>query len=250
MSEETLTRFGRVMQNWWDLIRAQRNLSLLTGGIGQASSLVPLLVAVPAYLGGHLTLGTVAQVRFAYGQVAGALTWFVNAYQEIARWRANIERLATFAEMMDETERELARAGVQVVAGGAEKLRLANLELDARDGTVRGFSTQRVLAATVEGTRVRAIFSGDTVIDRAYWGEQELVRGWSRFAGAVRAEAPETPLFWFLISKGYRTYLYLPLFFARYFPRHDAPTPPFEQAGFVEVARRTPKRPYLRRELR
>jgi putative ATP-binding cassette transporter len=131
-----LSRFGRVMQNWWELIRAQRNLSLLTGGIGQASSLVPLLVAVPAYLGGHLSLGTVAQVRFAYGQVAGALTWFVNAYQEIARWRANIERLATFAEMMDETERELARAGIQVVPGGAETLRLANLELDARDGTV------------------------------------------------------------------------------------------------------------------
>ncbi len=33
-----------------------------------------------------------ADFRYAYGQVAGGLAWFVNAYQEIARWRANIER--------------------------------------------------------------------------------------------------------------------------------------------------------------
>jgi putative ATP-binding cassette transporter len=74
-------------------------------------------------------------VRFAYGQVAGALAWFVNAYQEIARWRANIERLATFAEMMDETDRELAEGGIRMVSAGAETLRLSGLELVARDGT-------------------------------------------------------------------------------------------------------------------
>jgi putative ATP-binding cassette transporter len=130
-----LERFGRVMHNWWKLIAAQRNLSFLTNGIGQASSLVPLIVAAPAYLGGHLTLGDLAQVRFAYGQVAGALAWFVNAYQEIARWRANIERLATFAEMMDDTDRELAEGGIRLVSAGSETLRLSALELVARDGT-------------------------------------------------------------------------------------------------------------------
>ena len=36
-------------------------------------------------------------------------------------------------------------------------------------------------------------------------------------------------MFWFLISKGYRTYLYLPLFFHEFYPRVDAPTPPFER---------------------
>jgi hypothetical protein len=117
---------------------------------------------------------------------------------------------------------------------------------DSRGGRLQGFSTQKVLRFRVGGVPLRAIFSGDTIIDRPYWGEQELVRGWCRFAGAVRAEAPETRLFWFLISKGYRTYLYLPLFFDRYFPRHDAATPPFEQQVMDAVATLRYPRAYRR----
>jgi len=131
-----VARFRSVIANWWQLIRAQRNLTLLTGGIGQANGLLPLLVAAPAYIAGHLTLGTVAQIRFAYGQVSGALSWLVYAYQEIARWRANIERLATFAEVMDATAKDLERAGVRVVPAETAALRLANLRLEAPDGGV------------------------------------------------------------------------------------------------------------------
>jgi hypothetical protein len=38
------------------------------------------------------------------------------------------------------------------------------------------------------------------------------------------------PLYWFLICSGYRTYLYLPLFFHEFAPRYDRPTPEFEHA--------------------
>ena len=131
-----LLRFRSVIGNWWQLIRAQRNLTLLTTGIGQTNGLVPLLVAAPAYIAGHLTLGSIAQIRFAYGQVSGALTWFVSAYQEIARWRASIERLASLSDMMDATARDLERLGVRVVAGETRTLRLADLRLEAPDGSV------------------------------------------------------------------------------------------------------------------
>jgi putative ATP-binding cassette transporter len=90
----SLARFKSVVDNFWQLIRAQRNLNLLTTGVGQANEIVPLLLAVPFYLARLISLGKIAQTRIAYGQVAAALSWFVNAYQEIARWRANIERLA------------------------------------------------------------------------------------------------------------------------------------------------------------
>src|SRR5687767_10331016 len=97
---------------------------------------------------------------------------------------------------------------------------------DAITGEPRGFSTQQIIR--VHG--VRAIFSGDTIIDRAYWGEQELVRTWCRFAGQVLATAPDVPLYWFLISKGYRTYLFLPLFYREFFPRRDVAVPPYKKA--------------------
>jgi hypothetical protein len=92
-----------------------------------------------------------------------------------------------------------------------------------------GFSTQKVMHVTVGGISVRAIFSGDTIIDPNHWGEQELGRAWCRYVGQVRAAEPETPLYWFLISKGYRTYLYLPVFFKTYYPACAWPTPAAEQ---------------------
>jgi hypothetical protein len=96
-------------------------------------------------------------------------------------------------------------------------------------GLLCGFSTQKVMHITVDGIPVRAIFSGDTIIDPNQWGEQELGRAWCHYVGQVRAADPETPLYWFLISKGYRTYLYLPVFFKSYYPTCAWPTPAAEQ---------------------
>jgi hypothetical protein len=107
---------------------------------------------------------------------------------------------------------------------------------EADAGRVVGFSTQRTLDATVGGRRVRALFSGDTVIDPAYWGEQALVRAFCRLIGRLQSEADGRALFWFLISKGHRTYLYLPTFFVDFWPRHDRPTPPFEAEAIRVLA--------------
>ena len=100
---------------------------------------------------------------------------------------------------------------------------------DAQDHTLRGFSTQKVMRFHVDGQPLRAVFSGDTIIARSHWGEQELGHAWTRFVAGRRAEEPDIPLYWFLISKGYRTYLFLPLFFHQFFPRHDQVTPAREQ---------------------
>ncbi|MBI5247638.1 MAG: hypothetical protein HY923_10685 [Elusimicrobia bacterium] len=91
---------------------------------------------------------------------------------------------------------------------------------DAGSGRINGFSTQKLVRAG----GARALFSGDTIIDPACWGEQELVKAWSRYAGRLLAEE-NSPLWWLLISKGHRTYLYLPLFFAEYWPRLEGPVP-------------------------
>ena len=122
-------RFRSVMLNWWDLILAQRRLTVFTGIVGQANGIVPLLMAAPGFFSGLMTLGTVVQVRFAYGQVSGALIWFVNAYQEIARWRANVERLASFEEVMEEADEDIAHARIHVMAGPPGKLQLKGVSL-------------------------------------------------------------------------------------------------------------------------
>ena len=173
-----LARFANVVTNWWALIRAQRNLSLLTNGIGQANSLVPLLVAAPGYFAGHLTLGSVIQVRIAYGEVSGALTWFVNAYQEIARWRANIERLVTLTEEIDAARAELERAeGVHVEHAPDHTLRLDHVTLTRPDGHLL---VAGVDAAIAPGDRVAIAGptgSGKRTLLRAVAGIWRFGRG-------------------------------------------------------------------------
>lgn len=87
-------------------------------------------------------------------------------------------------------------------------------------GGVRGFTT---IAWNPAGRFDEGdiLFSGDTIIDRSCWGTQELVRAFCRRAGEWKA-ASGRRLFWFLISKGHRTYMYLPLFARRFFPHPDA----------------------------
>ena len=85
-------------------------------------------------------------------------------------------------------------------------------------GALRGFSTLRTYELAVRGRDVRLLFSGDTIIDESWWGEQELGRAWSELAGRIAAAEPARPLYWLLLSKGYRTYLYLPFFFREFRP--------------------------------
>jgi hypothetical protein len=107
------------------------------------------------------------------------------------------------------------------------------------DGRLRGFSTLAIIDFEFAGEPNTAIFSGDTIIEQQFWGEQELVRAFCRFAGACKASAPARPLFWLLISKGYRTYRYLETFARAYLPHHDAPELPGLQARLELLARRT-----------
>jgi putative ATP-binding cassette transporter len=108
---------------------------LLTGGIGQANGIVPLLVAAPAFFAGRMSLGGVTETGIAYGQVSGALSWFVDAYQEIAAWRASIERLSTFREKLAETRADVERPDAVHVEPAADSgVHLVDLDLTQPTG--------------------------------------------------------------------------------------------------------------------
>lgn len=92
---------------------------------------------------------------------------------------------------------------------------------DPITGDTVGFSTQVVHNLAVEGREVRVLFSGDTVVAPDHWGDPALANAWGRFAlGLIDENGPES-LYWFLTSKGFRTYRYLPLFFRHFTPGPD-----------------------------
>jgi hypothetical protein len=111
------------------------------------------------------------------------------------------------------------------------------LQIHDGDGRLRGFSTQKILSTNLDGRRVRALFSGDTIVHRDDWGQTALTQQWGRFALDLMDEYPAEPLYWFLISKGYKTYRFLPVFFHQFYPRYDCPTPADIQTLLGQFAR-------------
>ncbi|MBN2684995.1 MAG: hypothetical protein JXR40_06925 [Pontiellaceae bacterium] len=83
-----------------------------------------------------------------------------------------------------------------------------------------GFSTQQLLELPWNGETLRFLFSGDTIVHPNYWNQSQLAGAFGHLFLRIEAES-NTPLYWFLISKGFRTYRFLPVFFHRFFPRHS-----------------------------
>ena len=100
---------------------------------------------------------------------------------------------------------------------------------DMSSGRIKGFSTLMRLTASIEGREILAFFSGDTIVDREYWGETVLSRIWGLtvFAEADRilGADPATVIYWFLICSGYKTWRFLPVFFREYYPNPTTATP-------------------------
>lgn len=118
----------------------------------------------------------------------------------------------------------------------AEKQQIILLR-DRDTGALKGFST--VLVRDLPGEQpATVVFSGDTVIQRDYWGQKQLQIAFVRILLSLKLRAPQKKLCWFLISKGYRTYLLLANAFPRAVPRYDRPDDADLRAALDDLAAR------------
>ena len=100
---------------------------------------------------------------------------------------------------------------------------------DGETNALEGFSTLALYETQFNHQPISVVYSGDTIIRRAYWGTPELPRSWIHTVLEKSANMTQ-PLYWLLISSGYKTYRFLTVFYKEFYPRHDKPTPPEMQA--------------------
>ncbi|MES2877867.1 MAG: ABC transporter ATP-binding protein/permease [Pseudomonadota bacterium] len=119
-------RFSKVLGNYLALIKAQKNLVWFTSFFGQAAVVFPFVVAAPRFFSGAIQLGELMQISSAFGQVQGALSWFVDSYGSLATWRATTDRLTSFeASFKALAPVEPAQAAIDSVALEAHDLTVA-----------------------------------------------------------------------------------------------------------------------------
>lgn len=97
---------------------------------------------------------------------------------------------------------------------------------DKKDHSLQGFSTLLRVPLKKGKRKVLGVYSGDTVISKDYWGSPALGIEFLKYLWKLKMKRPGIAVYWFLISKGYKTYLIMANNFAIHYPRYEEETPP------------------------
>jgi len=101
----------------------------------------------------------------------------------------------------------------------SEKSHVILLEDEA--GVLRGFSTLMVYQSEIPGLDATVVYSGDTIVDRSWWGSPSLAVSWLAAARSLSQGYGAREVYWLLLTSGFRTYRFLPVFWRDFYPRHD-----------------------------
>lgn len=99
-------RFALLLDNFWKIVNKQKQLVWLNSGYSQIAIIFPFVAAMNRYLTKEITLGGLMQVSSAFGNVQGALSYFIDMYTSIAQWQAVVMRLTYFGRHMHEVSVE------------------------------------------------------------------------------------------------------------------------------------------------
>lgn len=128
-----LDRFEAIYANWWAIMKRTKLLNFFTIGFAQIAIIFPIVVSAPGYFSGIFTLGVLMQIAQIFGNVQGALSWFVTAYPDLVAWRATVQRLDGFERAVGEAHRAAATRTFATVTEGPA-LRLEDVRIDLPAG--------------------------------------------------------------------------------------------------------------------
>jgi putative ATP-binding cassette transporter len=171
-------RFGDVFGNYMRIVRVRKWLTAFTRSYGQASVLIPYVVAAPFYFLGKISMGALNQVGAAFNAVNEAMNFFVTYYIGLADFRATFERLATFDEAIARAGRSDVDAPHTLVAPvAATDIAIDDLSLALPNGRALARIDHLALAAGEPTLVVGPSGVGKSTLFRAIAGVWPFGRG-------------------------------------------------------------------------
>jgi putative ATP-binding cassette transporter len=114
------TRFGGVIDNAWAIVFRTLKFNGFNLAVDQSSVVVTLIAQAPRYFAGQVTYGDIAQSSQAFDQVFNSLSFFRNAYDTFAGYRAVLIRLTG---LLDADAEARALPSVDVQEGDGVEIR-------------------------------------------------------------------------------------------------------------------------------
>jgi vitamin B12/bleomycin/antimicrobial peptide transport system ATP-binding/permease protein len=190
---------GDLRRAWHVQTRGQGSLALLTSALAYLAPIVPLIVALPRYLGGELQLGGLMQTAQAFSSVQWALSWLIDNFPRFADWRASVDRVVhlhvALGDLEDSAEAPDDARILVHPAAEADSLIMRELGLARPDGKML------VAEAEVEIKRSERVLirgqsgSGKSTIMRAVAGVWPWGRGAIHLPSGAITFMPQKPYF-------------------------------------------------------
>ncbi|SEE40826.1 putative ATP-binding cassette transporter [Rhizobiales bacterium GAS191] len=150
-----------VLNRWKEISRQSLRTTIVSQVSLFLAPVLPVLLSVPKFLDGSMSLGQVMQAASAFVIVQAAFSWLVDNYPRFADWTASARRVASLLAALDALE-EAENSGVGHITRGETEdvaLNLRNLSVTLDDGTrvindadVKVNHGERVLVVGESGT--------------------------------------------------------------------------------------------------
>lgn len=146
-------RFGRIRDNWRELITREFKLEVFSTAYLRVSFFIPVVATLPMYLAKTMSFGSMMQAGTAFSSVQDGFGWFMDYYKRIMEWAAVVERLGRFQEAMAAADGRTGVACVHVAAGASHVAAGASRVVGAASpaGVTEDSNAVHVAAATAAG---------------------------------------------------------------------------------------------------
>jgi vitamin B12/bleomycin/antimicrobial peptide transport system ATP-binding/permease protein len=129
-----LRRFRPVIANWLAIMQRTKLVNFFAAGYSQVSVIFPYIVVSPAYFAGLMQLGGLMQTASAFDSVQKALSYFISNYQNIAEWRAVIDRLSGFEQSIETSRTTALSPSVEILQRSGAPFAAEGLDVRLPDG--------------------------------------------------------------------------------------------------------------------
>jgi putative ATP-binding cassette transporter len=125
-------RFAAIVRNWRGVIGREFLLGCFTRPYQSTVLRIPLFLALPAYLAGHVKLGGLMQLGSAFQNVVTTLSWFVFNYRRLTELSATTARLVNFIEIA--AAAPAAKSDLVCMPASGRAFRLSGVTLATSEG--------------------------------------------------------------------------------------------------------------------
>jgi putative ATP-binding cassette transporter len=141
--ERTLldTRFANVISNAWNIVYRSLKFLGFNFAVSQAAIVFPFIIQAQRFFSQQITLGDLMQTSQAFGRLQDNLSFFRNAYDNFATYRATLHRLSGFLQAVDQTE-QLPTPNVHAIEETQLQLRALNVRSPAGDMLINQLNLQ------------------------------------------------------------------------------------------------------------